>query len=74
MALAEKYRGDLHMWKNNIALDDEQHSATMPHIVAVLRKLHAMAAELRSACPDFAFAHTQTQVRVNAWIAVVHRF
>ncbi len=61
-SMADNYRGDLHMWINNIALDDEHHRSTMPHTVTLLRKLHAMATELSGACPAFAHAHTQTQV------------
>ena len=49
------YRGDLHMWISNIVLDDEHHQAAMPCIMALLRKMHAMASELVQLAPTFSF-------------------
>jgi hypothetical protein len=49
------YRGDLHMWISNIALDDERHQAAMPCIMTLLRKMHAMASELVQLAPAFSF-------------------
>jgi hypothetical protein len=58
-----KKRGDLHMWINNVALDDLNHEKEMPNVMILLRKMHAMAAELKKECQgNFDWKVTQTQL------------
>lgn len=53
------------MWINNVSLDDPNHGKTMPNVMALLRRMHAMATELKTESKGaFDWGSTQTQLTV----------
>lgn len=55
------YRGDLHLWINDVAVDDPEspHAAEMPAVLVLLRQMHALAQALKESAPAFDWNRTQ---------------